>query len=139
MAPNDHSSVGGCAEALLVVVFMVFYFVLMVSLFVVLTPLTIRATILQEFGGAFNFAFLKRFIALTWKEIVLASLFLLVASLVLGVVGLIIFCVGAYFATVPIYFCWVHLHKQLYRLYLSRGGEPVPPSPKLRDDVAALR
>ena len=33
----------------------------------------------------------------------------------------------------PIYFCWVHLHKQLYRLYLSRGGEPVPLSPKLND------
>src|SRR5438477_496577 len=35
--------------------------------------------------------------------------------------------------TVVIYFAWTHLHRQLYRLYLSRGGEPVPFSPKLRD------
>ena len=41
-----------------------------------------------------------------------------------------------YFALVPVYFSWLHLHKQLYRLYLSRGGEPVPESPKLRDLAA---
>jgi hypothetical protein len=91
---------------------------------------------MQEFGPAFNFAFLKRFIALTWKETILASLFFFVASLALGAVGAIILCIGIYFATVPAYFCMVHLHKQLYRLYLSRGGEAVPPSPKLRDDTA---
>jgi hypothetical protein len=31
------------------------------------------------------------------------------------------------------YFSWTHLHKQLYLLYLSRGGEPIPVSPKLND------
>jgi hypothetical protein len=112
---------------------MVFYIVLVVGLMIVLTPLTIRASLTQEFGTSFNFAFIKRFIALTWKEIILASLFLLAASLVLCAIGAIILCIGIYFATVPVYFCWVHLHKQLYRLYLSRGGEPVPLSPKLAD------
>ncbi len=28
------------------------------------------------------------------------------------------------------------MHKQLYTLYLSRGGEPVPLSPKLSDGAA---
>ena len=85
---------------------------------------------------AFNFAFLKRFIAPTWKETILAALFLFVASIALCAVGAIILCIGMYFATVPVYFCWVHLQKQLYRLYLSRGGEPIPLSPKLRDYAA---
>jgi hypothetical protein len=49
---------------------------------------------------------------------------------------MLLLCVGTYFALVPVYFCWVHLYKQLYRLYLSRGGEPVPMSPKLRDFAA---
>ena len=44
---------------------------------------------------------------------------------------MIVFCVGVYFATVLVYFSWTHLHKQLYPLYLSRGGEPIPLSPKL--------
>ena len=38
-----------------------------------------------------------------------------------------------YAATVVIHFAWTNPHKQLYRLYLSRGGEPVPFSPKLGD------
>ena len=136
LGSQDHSSASGCAAALLFIVLMVFYVVLIVGMIAVLTPLIIRASMMQEFGPAFNFAFLKRFIALTWKETILASLFFLGVSLALGVVGAIMLCIGMYFAMVPAYFCMVHLHKQLYRLYLSRGGEAVPPSPKLRDDTA---
>jgi hypothetical protein len=29
------------------------------------------------------------------------------------------------------YFAWMHLTKQLYGLFLQRGGEAVPLSPKL--------
>jgi len=133
LTPNNHSSASGCAAAFLFIVLMVFYVVLIVSMMVLLTPLTIRASLTQDFVAAFNFAFIKRFIASTWKEIILASLFLFAASLLLMAAGAIVLCVGIYFATVPIYFCWLHLHKQLYRLYLSRGGEPVPVSPKLHD------
>jgi len=133
LGSHDQGSASGCAAALLVIVLTVFYIVLIVGMMVVLTPLMIRASIMQEFGPAFNFVFLKRFVALTWKETILAALFLFVASTALCVVGAIIFCVGMYFALVPVYFSLVHLHKQLYRLYLSRGGEVIPLSPKLRD------
>jgi hypothetical protein len=133
---QDHGSASGCAAALLFIVLMVFYLVLIVGMMAILTPLTIRASITQDFGQAFNFAFIKRFIALAWKEMIIASLFLLVVGLAFSAIGLIALCIGIYFAMVPAYFCWVHLQKQLYRLYLSRGGEPVPVSPKLHDDLA---
>jgi len=136
MMPNDHSSASGCLGFLLFVVLMAFYLAVAVIVMVVITPLTLRAAITQEFAGAFNFPFIKRFIALTWKETILASLFLVAASLALMAVGALILCIGMYFATVPVYFCWVHLHKQLYALYLDRGGEPIPLSPKLRDEIA---
>jgi Protein of unknown function (DUF4013) len=135
--PNDHSSASGCGAALFVVVMIAFYLFVAVFSAFILTPLTLRATIIQEFGPSFNFGFVKKFVALTWKEIALSSLFLVAASLALAGAGAIVFCVGMYFATVPIFYCWVHLHKQLYALYLSRGGEPVPLSPKLRDLPAA--
>jgi hypothetical protein len=131
--PSDTSSAGGCAAAIMVIMTTILYVVLLLGIFLVLTPLTLRASITQDFGQAFNFAFVKRFIALMWKEILLSSLFLMVASMLLACVGAIIFCVGMIFATGPIYFCWIHLQKQLYALYLSRGGEPIPLSPKLRD------
>jgi hypothetical protein len=99
----------------------------------VLVPLKIRASLTQDFAKSFDFGFVKRFVALTWKEMVLSSLFVMAASIVLVPLGMIVFCVGSYFALVLVYFSWTHLHKQLYALYLSRGGEPVPLSPKLND------
>jgi hypothetical protein len=136
LTPHDHSAAAGCAPALLFAVLIVFYTLLFVGARIVLTPLNIRASMMQHFGPAFNFAFVKRFMALAWKETILASLFLVVVSWGLCAVGAVILCVGVYFAAVPIHFCWVHLEKQLYQLYLSRGGEPIPVSPKLRDDLA---
>lgn len=133
MMPNDHSAASGCAGFLLFIVMMVIYLTVAVVVMVVLTPLILRASLTQEFAAAFNFPFIKRFISLVWKETILAALFMIVATVALGAVGAIILCIGMYFAMVPAYFCMVHLQKQLYRLYLSRGGEPVPVSPKLRE------
>ena len=132
--PTENGQASGCAAAILVVIMTMFYVVLVTALMLVLTPLTLRASITQDFTQSFDFAFVKRFITLMWKEIILSSLFLVGASIVLCGLGVLVFCIGMYFATVPVYFSWVHLHKQLYALYLSRGGEPIPLSPNLRDD-----
>jgi hypothetical protein len=115
-----------------------FYAVMAVAMAFVLTPLTIRATLTQDFGQSFDFAFVKRFATLMWKEILFAALFQVIASAVLVCLGALALCIGACFASVITYFSWLHLHKQLYQLYLSRGGEPIPLSPKLRDTVAPL-
>ena len=133
MIPTDSGQASGCAAAFLFIIMALFYIVLALALMIVLTPLTLRASITQDFGQSFNFAFVKKFITVMWKEIILSSLFLIAASFILCGIGAIFFCIGMYFATVPVYFCWIHLHKQLYALYLSRGGEPIPLSPKLRD------
>ena len=133
MIPTNNETAGGCAAAFLFVVMALFYVLLILGLMLVLTPLTLRASITQDFAQSFNFDFVKKFISLMWKEIIVSSLFLMAASIILVSLGAIVFCIGMYFATVPVYFCWVHLHKQLYALYLSRGGEPIPLSPALRD------
>ncbi len=126
-----------CVAVILFLFALVFYLVLAIAVAFVLTPVVLRACLTQDFVEAFNFPFVKRFVTLMWKEILFASLFLVVASVVLTCVGILAVCVGLIFVTVVIYFCWLHLDKQLYRLYLSRGGEPIPVSPKLRDDAAA--
>jgi len=131
-AGSHHNS---CVGAILFLFALAFYLVLAIGIAFVLTPLVLRACLTQDFVDAFNFPFVKRFVRLMWKEILLASLFLILASLVLTCIGVVALCVGIIFVSVIIYFCWLHLDKQLYRLYLSRGGEPIPVSPKLRDDV----
>ena len=122
---------------LALILMMLVWAVMIVGLMLVLVPLKIRASLTQDFAKSFDLGFVKRFVALTWKEIVLSSLFVMVAGTLFICLGMIVFCVGMYFATVLVYFSWTHLHKQLYALYLSRGGEPIPLSPKLSEPLPA--
>lgn len=126
----------GCVAAIMALFMFFFYLIVVLAMLFLLTPLTLRATLTQDFAQSFNFAFVKRFVNLVWKELLLAGLFQIAAGAVLVAVGALAICVGMYFALVIVYFSWLHLHKQLYRLYLSRGGEPIPVSPKLRDGIA---
>ena len=120
------------------ILMMLVWAVVILGLMLVLVPLKIRASLTQDFAKSFDIGFVKRFLALTWREIVVSSIFIMIASFVLVCLGMIVFCVGMYFALVLVYFSWTHLHKQLYALYLSRGGEPVPLSPKLSDAPPAM-
>ena len=130
-----HNKDAGCLGAFALLLMMGLIFLIIFGMMLLMTPLKLRASLTQDFWQAFDFGFVKRFVALTWKEIVLSSLFVMVASILFACLGLIVFCLGVYFATVLTYFCWTHLYKQLYALYLSRGGEPVPLSPKLNDPL----
>jgi len=44
--------------------------------------------------------------------------------------GTLAFCVGLYAAVAVATLAWSHLAYQLYSVYLSRGGTPVPPKPE---------
>ena len=130
---DPHTS--GCVGFLSMLVMMVFIVVLTFTLMSILVPLKIRASLTQDFAKSFDVTFVKRFLSLMWLEILLSSLFVMVTGTLIVCIGMIAFCVGMYFATVLVYFSWTHLQKQLYALYLSRGGEPVPVSPKLSEAV----
>jgi hypothetical protein len=124
--------------AIIWILLLLFYLFMMGATALLVAPFKVRASLTQDFVKSFDLSFAKRFIALTWKETILAWIFMMLASIGLAFLGMLVFCVGMYFALVPVYFCWTHLNKQLYTLYLSRGGEPVPPSPKLRDGPPPL-
>jgi hypothetical protein len=133
LAPANDSAGGDAVAAIMLAFVVVAYLRDALAMMLLLTPLTVRAALMQDFAPAFSFGFLKRFLALTWKESLLASLFLAFAGLVSAFAGALLLCIGMYFAVGLISFCGEHLHKQLYRLYLSRGGDPVPVSLKLWD------
>lgn len=133
LSSGGHDASASCLGVVVPVLMLLVWAVMIVVLMLVLVPLKIRASMTQDFAKSFDLGFVKRFLARTWKEMVLSSLFVLVASIIFVCLGMIVFCVGVYFALVLIYFSWTHLQKQLYALYLSRGGEPVPISPKLNE------
>jgi Na+-transporting methylmalonyl-CoA/oxaloacetate decarboxylase beta subunit len=132
------ANAGSCLGVFATILMLLVWAVTMVALMLVLVPLKIRASLTQDFAKSFDLGFVKRFLALTWKEIVVSSLFVMLTGLLFFCLGMIAFCVGVYCAIVLVYFTWTHLHKQLYALYLSRGGEPVPLSPKLNDAPPAI-
>jgi Protein of unknown function (DUF4013) len=133
MAGGNDGQVSGILGAIVGLISLGLYLVMFLVMALVLTPLTIRATLVQDFATSFNFAWVKHFATLMWKEILLSALFMFAASAVLGGVGFIALCVGFYFAMGLVYYSWAHLAKQVYLLYLSRGGEVVPLSAKLAD------
>jgi hypothetical protein len=126
--------VHGCGTFLFIATFVV----AILTWAVLLVPLTIRAALGQAFTTTFDWPFVKRFLALMWKEMLLTFLFLWVVTVALMFVGMLFFCVGVYLLPAIQMFVTVHLYKQLYDLYLARGGEPVPISPKLNDDPPQL-
>ena len=104
----------------------------------VMRAMQLRAAVTQDFAAAFDVGYIKRFIALTWKEQLLATLFLMFAALALMLAGALVVCVGMYLAMPVIFFAMWHLDHQLYELYLQRGGEPIPVSPKLSNSAPVL-
>lgn len=106
---------------------------MMVAIIFVMKPIMLRAILVQDFVPSFDFKFVKRFVSLVWLELLISTLVITVASFALGLAGLIALCIGVFLVPPIIYYAIVHLDKQLYQLYLSRGGEPIPLSPKLSD------
>ncbi len=108
----------------------------------ILVPLRLKATLVQEFSSAFDFSFVKNFISTIWKEMILSALFMFVVSIAFLIIGAVIFIptlgFGVYFLMPPMSFAWQHLIKQLYELHVARGGIAVAKSPKLSDAPPSL-
>jgi hypothetical protein len=93
---------------------------------IVILPMVFRAGMTQNFAEGFNFGWAMDFAKKTWLEMFLAMLFLVFSAMLLGIIGVIlcylpVFAVGALVMLVE-----GHLMYQLYLLYLSRGGMPLP-------------
>jgi amino acid transporter len=94
---------------------------------VVSVPMTLRAGYMQSIWHAFNPKFARDFMQRTWKETVVALWFQSLTFVPLLLAGSLICGIGLYFALALWIMSQTHLIEyQLYSLYLSRGGEPIP-------------
>jgi len=114
------------------------WLVVIVIMMLLTRPLTIAASITQDFASAFNLRRLKSFVLLMWPEMLVSMLFVWLVSIVLMLAGMAAACVGIYFTIPLIYFVNTHLDWQLNLLYVARGGEPISLSPKLNDSPPPL-
>jgi hypothetical protein len=112
-----------------VAVAMVLFVAAIVLATAAMVPLTLRAAMLMEFGATFSYEWVRDFIRRTWVEMVLAWLFIIAIGIPLSLAGYLMCFVGLYPAMAILTAAQWHLDFQLYHLYMSRGGAPVPLKP----------
>lgn len=117
---------------------MAIYVVAICGFNLLMVPLNLRATITQDFARAFDFGFVRKFLSLVWVDLLMSLLFMMLLGVCLVIIAVITCYIGMFFVMPVFLFSWHHLQKQLYQLYLARGGEPVPLSPKLQDGPPPL-
>jgi len=99
---------------------------------ILIVPSVIRSGLRQDFASGFSLAFTKGFLSRCWKPLLLAQIGIMIIGFVAVLLGCIALFIGVYFAMSLLSFVNWHLHYQVYRTYLDKGGEPIPVHPSLR-------
>lgn len=105
--------------------FMLAFIALMFAVAFYFFAMQLRSGLAQDFGSAFQFAWLNDFVRRMWVDMVIVALFMIVSVLLLEVIGLLAFCVGIFFVLPLVAMAQAHFLYQLYSIYLSRGGTPI--------------
>jgi hypothetical protein len=130
LAGNSESRVLVVVMAIGIPLFILLFIVLLIGLQVLLIPVTLRAGLSQDFGQALKFPWIKDFLIKVGYQALLFNLFMLAIGSVLFIAGYLACCVGV----IPVVFflmgpVMAHYQGQLYRMYLAKGGEPIPLKP----------
>jgi hypothetical protein len=134
----DSKNNSGAAVGLVIAAVFILQIALMMIYHFVVTPLMLRAAVTQDFRASFDIAFVRDFLARMWREMIVCMCFMFGLGLCMVLVTVITCYIGMFFAAPVVMFSWHHLQKQIYQLYLARGGRVVPLSPKLHDLPPAL-
>lgn len=92
-------------------------------------PLQIRSELSNDIGQAFNIKWAFDFVSKCWLEIVFAAILGVLMNFAVAMLGYLALCIGIIPAVGFISLINAWLSMQLYQLYLSRGGEPIPLKP----------
>ncbi|MEX2286328.1 MAG: DUF4013 domain-containing protein [Planctomycetaceae bacterium] len=122
MAAGASTTVTVLIGALLVIVLIA----LSVLAGIVSVPMSLRAGLAQDFAAGFDFEFIKSFVSRVGLELLLTWLFLIASGFILTIVGFLACFIGAFVSVALWMLAQGHLMYQLYELYLSRGGAPIP-------------
>lgn len=102
------------------------FWLVCIVFWMVMMSMMIRAGLMQEFGSAFDLKFARDFVSTMWVEIVLMILFQFVTMIPIAFTGFLACGIGIYVAAAALMMAQAHFQYQLYEIYLTRGGEPIP-------------
>ncbi len=109
----------------------VFMIALSMAVGLLLMPMMLRAGLQQDFAAAFDMSWAMDFVKKTWVEMILTILFMQFSGLAIQLIGLMALCIGVYPASAIVFLAHAYMQYQLYALYLSRGGTPIPLKPRM--------
>jgi len=97
--------------------------VLPLTLLFVVTPVSLRAGLAQDFASGFDITWIKDFVGKMWMDMLLATIVIgllaVAAELCTCFIGLLVVIPIAPLVTANLWY-------QFYAIYLTRGGRPVP-------------
>ena len=108
---------------------LIFVGLLLLAVFVLMTPFLLRAGLTQEFPLIFKFPWVKDWLKKMWLDTTLATLLVMVTAPVVLAAGCLLMGIGIFPAAVLLGMLSAHLSSQLYIIFLERGGEPIPLRP----------
>jgi len=99
-------------------------------LLAMLSPMSLRSALAQQFGNGFYLRWVWDFFRRVWFELFLSLIFWIVSGALVVIVGSVLTLgIGAPVSIALVHLAGVHLNYQLYLLYLQRGGSPIPMAP----------
>jgi hypothetical protein len=128
-ADHGNEAVAGAGVLGAVAVVMLLFFAVAFAISFFSVPLGLRGGVSGDIGQSFNFNWAIDFIKKTWLEMILVFLFQMAVGIVLEVIVLATCGLGILIALGYVVLISAWLQFQLYRVYLSRGGEPIPFKP----------
>jgi hypothetical protein len=120
---------GGLTLSISIPVLLLTFAVAALLFVLLLRPMLLRAGLSQNIGEAFRVSWIWDFVRRVWVELLLTTLFAQVTFVVLGTLGTLLCIIGFYPALTLWLMATANLDYQLYQLYLSRGGRPIPLKP----------
>jgi len=128
-AEGNNEAVAGIAILIALLLFSGVIIVLVLGTFFLQTPLGLRGGLSSEIGQAFAFGWAFDFVKKMWVEMLLMVLFFLVIGIAAEVFVFATCLLGLIPAIGYIQLISAWLLFNLYRVYLSRGGQPIPFKP----------
>jgi hypothetical protein len=92
----------------------------------------LKAGLQQDIAAGFDIGWALDFFRRTWVEIILTTLFLGLTGMIVLLLSGLMLCVGMFAGIVVIMLAQAYVWYQLYALYLTRGGQPIPLKPIVR-------
>jgi Protein of unknown function (DUF4013) len=108
-------------------IFLIFGAVCFGILFAVVSqPMMMRSALTQDFLQGFNFKFVSEYLGKVWVELLIGMAIIVCLTPILAILGVLVVCVGYFVAIAIGQMAYGYLNYQVYRLYLARGGQPIP-------------